>query len=321
MIKNPPLIKKVVEEMGGTIEEIVPERGYFCINLQGEKILVSRKFQIASDFISGKALTAYKDLTYVALKENNLPTPKSVCLYRKTLNENTLAQQLSPLVYPIVIKDAKGSNSKGVFTNIKDLASAKEIILREIKNFSSLIVQEMVFGKEFRVLSLENKSIGVLEMIPPRVFGDGKNTIKKLIEKKQNKKTSRTPFDQALDEILKEQGVTTKSVLEKDQAIFIKKNSCLAEGGETRDVTDLIHPAIERLCAKAGRAVGKYLIGIDIICDDISKDPEEQAFTILEINGKPDLYIHYKPTYGETRNVIKKIIEFILELKRIDSLS
>jgi energy-coupling factor transporter ATP-binding protein EcfA2 len=34
----------------------------------------------------------------------------------------------------------------------------------------------------------------------------------------------------------------------------------------------------------------------------------------LEINGKPDLYIHYNPTHGQSRNVIKDIIQFILKL-------
>lgn len=316
MLKNPPLIKKVVEEMGGTIEKIVPERGYFRINIAGEKIFVSRKFQIASDFFSGNALTTYKDLTYIALKGKDIPTPTSICIYRKTFSELSLTEKLKSLHYPLVIKDATGSNSRGVFTNIKTLPDAKEIIVREIKNFSSLIVQEMIFGKEYRVLVLKNKAIGVLEMIPPRIFGDGKSTIKELIERKQTKKYARTTIDGALDEILREQNVSTSSVLEKNQEIFIKKNSCLAEGGETKNVTGLIHPEIECVCAKAAKTIGKYLIGIDLICESISKDPAQQTFSILELNGKPDLYIHYRPTHGETQNVIKDIIEFILRLKK-----
>lgn len=302
--------------MGGVIEKIVPERGCFCIKINGEKIFVSRKFQIASDFFSGKALTAYKDLTYIALKENGIPTPKSVCLYRKTLIEGELDKKLAPLNYPLAIKDAKGSNSRGVFTNIKNRESAKEIILREIKKFSSLVIQEMIFGKEYRVLILKNKAIGVLEMIPPRIFGDGTSTVRELIKKKQRKKDKKTSFDETLNDILQEQNAALDSVLEKDQEIFIKKSSCLAEGGEMRDATDLISPEVERICARAAKVMGKYLVGIDLICGDISKDPLEQSFSILEINGKPDLYIHYKPTHGKTRNVIRDIIEFILNLKK-----
>lgn len=314
MIKNPPIIKQVVEEMGGKIEKIVPERGCFYIKIKGEKIFVSRKFQISVNFLSGKGATAFKDVTYHLLNENGIPTPKTVCFYKKTFNEKDLKKKLNLLKYPIVIKDADGSNSKGVFVNIKTINEAENIIVRELNNYSRLIAQEMVFGKEYRVLILSNKAIGVLEMIPPRIFGDGKSTVKELIDKKQAKTHKKTKFNENLDKILFDQGVNLNSVLEKEKEIFIKINSCLAEGGEMRDATELINDKIELFCANAAEAVGKCLAGIDIICEDISKSPDEQNFTILEINGKPDLYIHYKPTYGKTRNVIKDIITFILKL-------
>lgn len=316
MIKNPPIIKQVVKEMGGTIEKIVPERGCFLIKINGEEIFVSRKFQIASDFLSGKALTAYKDLTYVMLKKNNLPTPQTVCFYRKTLNATDLDKKLATLNYPIVVKDANGSNSKGVFTDIKSEIEAKRLIQKEINNFRFLIAQEMVFGKEYRVLILKDKAIGVLEMIPPRIFGDGKNTVRTLITKKQEKTQSRTKFDSSLNKILQQQGVNIESILEKGKEVFLKKNSCLAEGGETRDMTDQINPTIKNICVKAAQSTGKYLAGIDLICDDITKSPDQQNTNILEINGKPDLYIHYNPTHGETRDVIRSIINFIIDIKK-----
>jgi cyanophycin synthetase len=321
MKKNSLIITRVVQEMGGIIEKIVPERSCFSIKLRGEKILFFRKFQIASDFISGKMLTDYKDVTYVALKENDLPTPKSACFYKKSLHEKNVETELAPLNYPVVIKDANGSNSKGVFVNVKNLAEAKEIIFREIHTFSCLIAQEMVFGKEFRVLILGGMAIGVLEMIPPRVFGDGINTVKKLILMKQSEFSQKTTFDETLNKILKKQGLTLDDIPKKDQSVFIKNNSCLAEGGETSNVTESIHPGIEQLCVKAAKAVGKSLAGIDLICDDISKDPTKQSISILEINGKPDLYIHYDPTHGKTQNVIKNIIDFILELKKVERAS
>jgi len=316
MIKNPPIIKKVVEEMGGTIKKVIPERGYFYINLHGEKIFVSRKFKISSNLISGGEITRFKDLTYMILKEEGLPTPKTICIYRKAVSKNNVDKKLNTLSFPIVIKDAKGSNSKGVFTNIKDLPEAKKIIKEQLNNFSSLVAQEMIFGKEFRILVLKNNVIGALELIPPRIFGDGKNTIASLIATKQKKLTQKTALDDSLIETLREQGFNLENVPEEGREIYIKKNSCLAEGGETRDVTDIVNEDIKKICIKATRTVGKYLSGIDIMCDDISKNASGKNFNIIEINGKPDLYIHYNPTHGQTRNVIKEIINFILELRK-----
>lgn len=316
MIKNPPIIKKIVEEMGGTIQKVIPERGFFYIKLRGEKIFVSRKFKISSNLISGGEITRFKDLTSILLKEDGLPTPKTVCFYRKNLSKEHIEKKLETLHFPIVIKDAKGSNSKGVFINIKSLAEAKKIIKEQLEIFPSIVAQSMIFGREFRVLVLKNKILGALELIPPRVFGDGKSTIAALIAEKQKKVASKTALDSSLIEILKEQKFKLESIPEKGKEVYIKKNSCLAEGGETRDVTDIVSEDIKKICIKATRTVGKYLSGIDIMCDDISKNITGQNFNILEINGKPDLYIHYNPTHGQTRNVIQEIINFILELRK-----
>jgi len=316
MLKNQAIIKTVVKNMGGTFEKIIPERNYFYIKINNERIFINRKFVINNSFFSRKQLTNFKDLTYILLKENNIPTPKTTCFYRKTLNKINLEENLKQLSFPIVIKDANGSNSLGVFVNIETLEEAKKIILQEIKKYSCLLAQEMIFGKEYRVLILENKAIGVLEMIPPRIFGNGKNTVKELIEKKQ-KKTKKTPFNNALVKILNEQKEKLTSVPKEGKEIFFKKNSCLSEGGETKDATAIINKEIVSLCVEVAKIVDKKLVGLDIVCDDIRKKTSEQNFNVIEANRRPDIYIHYNPTFGETRNVVKNIVEFILKLKKL----
>jgi len=314
MIKNPPIIKKVVEEMGGTFEEVIPERGCYYIHVSGKVFMITRKFRIAKNFISIAGATAHKDLTYILLRKRSLPTPRTVFFFRKKFKPADIAEKLADFKFPIIVKDSSGSNSRGIFPYIKTLAEAQTIIETEMNNFRSLIAQEMIFGKEYRVLILDNKVIGALEMIPPRVFGDGKSTIAELITAKQKHTHRKTPIDPALKIILKEQGFSLSSVLGAGEIASIKKSSSLAEGGETRDVTDLVNKKIISICADATDAIGDYLAGIDIICEDISLDPTTQTFGILEINGKPDIYIHYKPTHGSSRNVVKDIINFILKL-------
>ena len=129
MLKNQSVIKKVVKEMGGNIERIIPERSYFYISLNGKRIFINQKFVINNSLFSRRQLTNFKDLTYILLKEKGIPTPNTVCFYRKTLNKINLDEKLNLLKYPIIIKDANGSNSKGIFVNIKTIHEAKEIIL------------------------------------------------------------------------------------------------------------------------------------------------------------------------------------------------
>lgn len=314
MKKNPVIIKNAVLAMGGTIDEFVPERGCFYINILGKRILLERKISISrQSFVSGQ-LTRCKDITHKLLQEHGLPTPETQCFYKKSYDKKTAALQLGLLKYPIILKDAQGSQSKGIFPFIGNLSDAEAVLEEELPHYRSMIAQEMVFGKEFRFLVLDEKIIGALEMIPPYAVGDGVSTIRKIIQEKQNSTESRTDFDEKLEKILKEQNVTLESIMPKSEIAYIKRSSCLAEGGETRDVTDLVHSNIEKICVTASKVVGKHLVGIDVMCQDVSRDPLKQDFNIIEINGKPDLYIHYNPTHGQTRNVVEDIVKFMAKL-------
>ena len=172
--------------MGGRIEELIPRRGYFYIFLKGKRILVSRKFKIASNLITGEETTKFKDLTYLLLNEKGIPTPKTVSIHKK-LSPNELQKRIKTLKFPIIIKDAQGSQSQGIFANIADIKTAEKIIAKELKNFPRLIAQEMVIGDEYRITVLGKKLLGAVRLIPPRITGNGRDSVKKLIEQKQKK--------------------------------------------------------------------------------------------------------------------------------------
>ena len=300
--------------MGGTIDEFLPERGCFYINVLGQRILLERKISITrKSYVSG-LLTKCKDLTHKLLIAQGLPSPNTECFYNKTYVQTKAKTKLNKLTYPIILKDASGSNSIGIFPFIKNKTEAAKILKRELPRYRSMIAQEMVFGKEYRVLVLGEKVIGALEMIPPYVIGDGISTVGKLIREKQKETPAKTSFDNKLKEILRDQATSQTSVLKKGKMIYFKKSSCLAEGGETKDMTKLVHDDVRKVCVAASKVVGKHLVGIDIMCKDISKKPTKKSFHILEINGKPDLYIHYTPTHGKTRDVVKEIVKFMVKL-------
>ena len=314
MNKNFQIIKNVVAEMGGAIEKIIPERSCFFVNISGKRILLQHYLTISRQAFGSVQLTKCKDITYKLLIDNGLPSPKTECFYKKSYNKVEAIKKLNKSKYPIVLKRATGSNSRGIFTNINDLKEAIKIINKVLPSYKSVIAQEMVFGKEYRILVLGNKVIGALEMIRPHIIGDGISTIQKIIKEKQRTTKKRTRFDKNLIQILKKQNVTLKTILAKKKIIYFKENSCLAEGGETKDVTSIVHADVEKICVNASKTVGKYLVGVDVICKDISRKQTKKSFNILEINGKPDLYIHYNPTHGKTRNVLKDVIKFLLKV-------
>ena len=64
MKKNPLIIKNAVLNMGGTIEEFIPERGCFYINVLGKRILLERKISITRQSLVSGQLTRCKDITH-----------------------------------------------------------------------------------------------------------------------------------------------------------------------------------------------------------------------------------------------------------------
>jgi cyanophycin synthetase len=311
MKKNPPIIKTIALSLGGTVEDFVPERGCFYISIFGKRIFLERKISLTRPTNGATQLTRCKDITHKLLFENHLPTPLTQCFYQKTYDAKKAFLQIKKLRFPVVLKDAEGSQCNGVFTFIKTPSEASKKLEEELPKYRNMVVQEMVFGKEYRLLVLDEKIIGALELISPYVVGDGVSSLRMLIEKKQFTPKRKKEFYGGLEKVLKQQGVTFETVVAQNEIIYIKNTTSRQGVWKMRDVTAIVHPSIEKLCVKASKVVGKYLVGIDVICDDIAVPVTEQSFHILEINGKPDLYIHYHPTHGKTQNVIKDILVFM----------
>lgn len=315
MFENSKLIKKVVKKNGGKVIEINREREVFEVSYGKKKFLLTRKFGIGKNFLSHGALTKYKDITALLLQRSKLETPKTI-IVSKNDDLRLVGRKIQKFKLPLVVKNASGSNSRGVFVNIQAYSEANKILNKEIGKYGRMVVQEMVEGNEYRILILNGKVIAALQMIPPYIIGNGKDNTISLMEKKQEKTKKGTAKDKYLEIILSEQGETFSSVPSRGKTVYFKKNSSLDEGGETLDVTDCVHPSFARICKNAAEAVMLDLAGIDIICKDVSQDAKKQDCSIIEINGKPDIYIHYYPTKGAQRDVALEIINYIIKNKK-----
>jgi glutathione synthase/RimK-type ligase-like ATP-grasp enzyme len=153
MDKNSEVIIPAIKEMGGEVEVINSKRQAFLIKYKKINFLITRKFKIGIDFLNNSELTTFKDLTAELLFRKGLPTPKTVLLCRDD-DENNLREKLKELDFPIIIKDAAGSKSKGIFPDIKNINEAINVVTNNLKNFKRLVAQKMVSGREFRVLVL-----------------------------------------------------------------------------------------------------------------------------------------------------------------------
>lgn len=244
--------------------------------------------------------TRDKEVTKIVLDAVGIRTPRGIVAdsYEKA---RTLIKK-SGLRYPVILKPTHGSRALGVTWDIRseaDLAKAfshfKEIEKKYALKHNTVLIEEMFIGHEYRVLVLNDKVISCVQKIPATVIGDGKSSIKKLIAafNKTRLRGFKIKIDAAVEKALKEKGLTLSSVLLSDQALKLRNNLNMSDGGRSVDVTKRMHPFFHKLCVRATRAAGLTFGGVDVIAEDITND--KKSYVILEINPNPYYNMNEKP--------------------------
>lgn len=191
-----------------------------------------------------------------------------------------------------------------------------------LKFDSMALVEDKIEGKEFRFLVIEGKVRAVLERVPANITGDGISTIKQLVRIKNRDPRRGSGYRFPMEKIrlgpvekyqLYLSGLTPESVPADGQLIFLRKNSNISTGGEGIDRTDEVHPGYFEIAVQAAQTVGAAICGIDIIIDDMKKEPESNSYGIIELNFNPALHIHNYPFIGFNR----RVETFVLDLLNI----
>lgn len=307
MTKNFKFLLEEARELGLSLDILYPEKEVVEIRNSSRKIVVKEVFSFPNDPFSASAVLARnKEITYHFWKRENIPFPHSC--YFKSLAEFPLESDSLNLRFPVVFKKSNGKKSIGIRTNITSFPELAKIVA---KSDGSFIVQEMVFGKEYRLLIYKERLLGALELAPPQIIGNGIDTITTLIKHKNTHLQKKILLNEKVLQTLGKNGLSFDSTPGKSVLVLLQENSCLAEGGSSIDCTDIVHEKMLRLAIQAARAVNMRLAGIDVICENIAADPDTQKVSFLETNSFPSLSIHYDPTVGKPRRVIKDILEDI----------
>lgn len=309
MTKN---FKRLLDEaraLGLSTEIVYPEKEVVEISDGSKKILVKEVFTIVNDPASASAtLAKNKEITYRFWERAGIPFPRSRYFKNATFFSNNI-QDLG-LQFPVIFKKSNGKKSIGVRPNIQSFEDLTAIVR---DSNGSFIVQEMVFGKEYRLLIYKDRLLGALEHAAPRVIGNGTDTIATLMKKKNVELQKKISLGGKVIQTLAKRGFTLDSIPENGVDVLLRETSCLSEGASSIDCTERVHKDILALAQKAARTVNMKLAGIDLICEDISLDPQLQKISFLETNSFPSLNIHYTPMVGQPRRVIKDILEDIFK--------
>lgn len=258
-----------------------------------------------------------KILSKNLLKLHGIPIPRG----RIVKNAIELLFYAEEIGYPIVIKPQCGNQGKGVIVNIRNEKEAFKAYDKLSKLYQDIIVEKYIEGNDYRVCVVDDKVVAVALRMPPAVIGDGKSSIKQLIEcinedprrgNDHEKPLTMVKVDEELLNEIGKRGYTLYSILPKNEKLVLRGNANLSTGGSAIDCTDNICTENIDICIRAAKALGLDICGIDICCEDISKPINKQG-AIIELNAAPGIRMHHYPITGESRNVAGAIVDMMFK--------
>ncbi|HEX5890579.1 MAG TPA: cyanophycin synthetase, partial [Pyrinomonadaceae bacterium] len=219
---------------------------------------------------------------------------------------------------PVVVKPLTGRQGNGVSIGLETADEIQQAYNNASSFSHTVLVEKLLTGRNYRLLVVDNKMIAASERTPCRVIGDGKHTIKELIDAENKnplrgegheKPLTQIRVDHSVVQHLKRVNLTTKYVPRQHEELILSERVNLSAGATARDVTDEVHPSIKSMCERAARLVGLDICGIDLIADDISQPLTNGG--ILELNAGPGLRMHCFPSEGQPRDVGGAIVEML----------
>jgi len=234
---------------------------------------------------------------------------------------NNAEKFVKKIGWPIVLKPNFSTHGSDVYININNDELFKKYWKKILERHETIIIEKYFEGKEYRILATKNQTVGIIHRVPANIVGDGINSIKKLIERKNSDSKRGDSYDKSLISIkidedllfnLKKQNLNLNSILEKNQKVFLKDVSNLSQGGDSIDFTDIAHPSIKKIAVKTIQSIpGLAYGGIDFLTKDITKKQDKNSYIIVEVNASPMISMHHVPYEGKPRDIAKIIIDIL----------
>ncbi len=232
-------------------------------------------------------------------------------------NKHKIRSYVATLGFPVVVKPRTGTFSRHVTTNIKTMHEL-DVALSKVLEYSPWCIIEKYFEdiSVYRMTVTDDMSVFCLQQVPAFVTGDGHSTIEELVAEK-NKEIlhgfirTQHPVLHAL-QIDHSLVFDTKHIPQENAVVYLQKDPFLRTGGDTFEVTTLIHPDTIALAKDIAKKSKLTLVGIDFMINDISTSWKETPCGLLEINTMPSIEMHRYPSYGIPTDPAKNIVASLI---------
>ncbi len=274
----------------------------------GKKRIFFDSLPIPSKMIDLKTNWDDKFFLKQQLEKINLPIPKYVNVPVLKYNEDKILSQLGK---PVIVKPRFGSRGRHTTTSIFTSNELKQSISLARKISPTVVVEEQIDGYVCRATCIDGKLAGFYRADAPTIVGDGKNTIKQLIELKNKNKQERISEFKVNNEILNHLnrlGYGLDSILPNEQKIKLTHRTGRLFGGETWEMLPELHPSFIPMLEKAALLTKLPVAGFDVIVPNPEAPALSQKWAFIECNTLPFIDLHYFALVGKPVNNIAGMV-------------
>lgn len=286
-----PYAQIIVDEArrrGIAVDIIDSEGGYFCLTFGGRSIICRESLSELTTAIA-MSRCANKAVTRRLLGAAGLFVPAQITAGNDKTNIDFLERYGS-----IVVKPADGEQGRGVFVDIRTEESLKKVMEKARRAGEQILLEQFVEGQDLRIIVIGFEVVAAAVRRPAQIVGDGRLTIRTLIEKQSRRRAaatngeSRIPLDDETKRVIGAAGYSPDDVLPANETLTVRRTANLHSGGTIHDVTDMLHPELAEAAVKAAKVLDIPVVGLDMMVTA----PDQPDYVIIEANERPGLANH-----------------------------
>lgn len=284
--------------------------GYGINQMRFQATITCKTSSIAVD------IACNKEQTKKMLEMASIPVASgSICI-----DEDSLAEVIQKIGYPIVLKPLGGNHGKGASINVTNWEDAVAGLTFAQAYGKRVIVEKFITGFDFRILVIDNKLVAAAKRVPAHVIGNGADNIQQLIDTTNldprrgyghENVLTQIDVDRDTEDLLEKLKYTLQTIPRIGEIVFLKSTANLSTGGTSVDVTDMMHPENIFLAERISRVIGLDVCGVDIMAENLTQPLKENGGVILEVNAAPGFRMHLAPSEGLPRNVAAPVIDML----------